>query len=123
MNNATTNARPGPPILDKQEAARRAAQLSDLRSVLAAQGVSSVLARNRRLVLDGASAKCAPSGPTDPQLHIFAPGGTSIVTTNGRTYLVHGDRYPADDPHGAAAAACRHAVAGTPRRGANGEVA
>jgi len=123
MNNATSNARPCPPILDKQEAARRAALLSDLRSVLAAQGVSSVLARNHRLVLEGASTRCAPSGLTDPQLYIFSPAGTSIITTSGRTYLVHGDKYPADDPHGAAAAACRHAMAATPRRGANGQEA
>ena len=75
------------------------------------------------LVLEGASTRCAPSGLTDPQLYIFSPAGTSIITTSGRTYLVHGDKYPADDPHGAAAAACRHAMAATPRRGANGQEA
>jgi hypothetical protein len=112
-----------PPILAKEEASRRAALLCDLQSALAARGISSILARNHRLVLEGASTKCAPSGPTDPQLHIFTPGGTSITTTNGKAYLLDGDRYPAGDPDGAAAAACRHAAPSTPGRGPAGGVA
>ncbi len=109
-----------PPILDKEEASRRAALLGDLQSALAAQGVDSVLARTHRLVLEGASAKSTPSGPTDPQLRIFTTGGTSIATTNGRTYLIDGDTYPAGDPHAAAAAACRNAVPVTAGRGPAG---
>lgn len=110
---------PGPraPILDKDEASRRAALLCDLQGALEAQGVSSVLARNHRLVLEGAGTKAAPSGLTDPQLYVFTSGGTGIVTTNGRNYLLGRSRaYPVDDlaaaAHGAAAAACRN-VPGT----------
>ena len=94
---------PRPPILAKEEASRRAALLSDLHGALAAQGVNSTIVRNHRLVLKGASTKCAPSGLTDPQLYVFTPTGTSIVTTNGGTYLLDGSRaYPV---HGLAQAA------------------
>jgi len=94
-----------PPLLNKEEASRRAALLSELQSALAAQGVRSVLARHHRLVLSGGSTKCAPSGPTDPQLHIFTPEGTDIATTHGSTYhFASGDAHPADDP----ARAARH---------------
>lgn len=83
-----------------------------------------MLARNHRLVLEGASTKAAPSGPTDPQLHVFTPGGTSsIITTNGKSYLLgNGRAYPVDDPadaaHGAAAAARQNvpSTPGTPGR-------
>ncbi len=123
MNNAISNARPvgkdsgaadrvadavlaelpRPPILAREEASRRAALLSDLQSALAAQGVSPVLARNHRLVLKGASTRCAPSGPTDPQLHIFTPDCTDIATTHGSAYhFATGRAYPADDPARAA---------------------
>jgi len=101
-----------PAILAKDEADRRAALLSGLQHALAARGVRSVLARNHRLVLEGRSVKAAPSGPTDPQLHVFAPGGTRVVTASGRAFLLGGDRYPAGDPHEAVAAACRHAAPG-----------
>jgi hypothetical protein len=60
-----------PPILTREEASRRAALLADLQSALEAHEVSSVLARRHRLVLQGVRTKCEPSGPTDPQLHIF----------------------------------------------------
>jgi len=96
-----------PPILATDEASRRAALLADLQSVLAAQGVSSVLARHHRLVLGGGRNKCEPSGPTDPQLHIFTPDGTDIATTDARTYhFASGHAHPADDP----AHAARHAT-------------
>jgi len=92
-----------PPILAREEASRRAALLTDLRSALAALGVSSTVVGNHRLVLEGSSTKCAPSGPTDPQLHVFTPDGTSIVTTNGRAYLLGGGRaFSIDDPAKAA---------------------
>ena len=111
-----------PPILAKEEASRRVALLCDLRSALAAQGVNSTIVRIHRLVLEGASTKCAPSGLTDPQLFVFTSAGTSIVTTNGRTYLLGSGRaYPVDDPANAAhgAAAC-HAVPGAAGRGPAG---
>lgn len=89
---------PREPILAREEASRRAALLSDLHGALAAQGVNSTVVRRRRLVLEGAGTKCAPSGPTDPQLYIFTPCETNIVTTNGRTYFLSGRRAcPADD--------------------------
>jgi hypothetical protein len=90
-------------IRAKEEARRRAAVLNDLQSALAAQGVSSVLARYHRLVLGGGSSKCEPSGPTDPQLHIFTPDGTDIATARGSTYhFASGHAHPADDPARAA---------------------
>ncbi len=79
--------RPRPPVLADHEASRRAAQLADLRSALAAQGISSVLARTRRLVLWGKPRDYEPSGPTDPQPYIFTPGGTEIASASGGTYL------------------------------------
>ncbi|HXP20789.1 MAG TPA: hypothetical protein VN840_14190, partial [Streptosporangiaceae bacterium] len=58
----------------------------------------------------GGRTKCAPSGPTDPQLHIFTPDGTDIATTRGSTYhFASGHAHPADDPSRAA----RHATGGT----------
>jgi len=50
---------------------------------------------------------------TDPELHILAPAGTHIATTDGTTYrLASSQEYPAADP--ATAAACirhgQHAV-------------
>lgn len=104
MTESERNPRgPREPILAKEEASRRAALLSDLHGALAAQGVNSTVVRRHRLVLEGAGTKCAPSGPADPQLHVFTPCGTSIVTTNGRTYLLSSGRAcPADDPAQAA---------------------
>jgi hypothetical protein len=103
---------PRPPVLATKEASRRAALLGDLQTALAAQGVSSVLARRHRLVLHGGRttpvpARFEPSGPTDPQLHIFTPDGTDIATAHGSTYhFTSGRAHPADDP----ARAARHAI-------------
>ena len=113
-----------PPILAREEAGRRTALLADLQTVLAAQGVNSTVVGRRRLVLEGGKTNCAPSGPTDPQLHIFIPGGTRIVTTNGRTYLLDGSRaYPVDDPAVAAHGALAATAPGTQRRDPDGGVA
>jgi hypothetical protein len=109
MNNAISEAphagadKPCPPVLAAKEAGRRAGLLCDLQAALAAQGVSAVLARHHRLVLRGGRSPCEPSGPTDPQLHVFTPAGTRIITTDGTSYL-HGDGTvcPADDPARAA---------------------
>jgi hypothetical protein len=99
-----------PSILAKDEARRRAALLSDLRNALAAQGVNSTVVGRYRLVLEGAGTRAAPSGPGDPQLHVFATGGTRVVTTDGCAYLLSGGRAcPVDDPDQAARVLCRAA--------------
>jgi len=95
---------PRPPILTQAEAARKMLLLAELQTSLASLGIRCVLARNHRLVLRYNCVPCESSGPTDPQLHIFAPDGTDIATTDGSTYnLVSGERYPADDPAATAA--------------------
>ncbi len=69
-----------------------------------ALGVRSVLARNHRLVLRSNCSPCEPSGLTEPQLHIFAPDGPVIATTDGTTYrLTSGTECPAADPAAVAA--------------------
>ena len=103
-----------PPILARAEAERMMLMLAELQAALAALGVRSVLARNHRLVLQYNRVPSGPSGMTDPQLHIFAPGGTDIATTDGSTYhLASGQEYPAADP-AAAAALIRHARPASP---------
>jgi hypothetical protein len=92
------------PILDHREVARRVTLLAELQAALAALGIQSVLVRNRRIVLRAASKGWEPSGPTDPQLYVFAPDDTEIVTTDGALYqFVSGAACPADDPLAAAA--------------------
>ena len=87
------------PILPPSEAERRLVLLGKLQIVLAAHKLDSVLARNHRLVLHGDCNTWRLSGLTDPQLHIFAPDGTDIATTDGNTYkLANGDPYPGGDP-------------------------
>lgn len=106
---------PATPILAQAEVARRMLLLADLQAALAAQEIHSVLARNHRLVLQYNRVPSGPSGPTDPQLHIFTPGGTDIATTDGSTYnLASGEKYPADDP-AAAATLIRHGQHVAPR--------
>jgi hypothetical protein len=92
------------PVLAKDEASRRVALLAELQGALAAQGIRSVLARRHRLVLSGRnSTTCEPSGPTDPELHIFTQDGKEIATARGRTYhFASGQAHPADDPARAA---------------------
>jgi hypothetical protein len=97
------------PILAKDEAGRREALLSDLQNALAACGLKSVIVRRHRLVLEGASTKAATSGQTDPQLHVFIPGGRSVVTASGQGYLLGGCAFPASDAASAADALRRAA--------------
>src|SRR6266700_7965091 len=107
------NAQSGPqapstPILTKAEVSRRMLLLADLQVALAAQEIHSVLARNHRLVLRYNRVPSGPSGMTDPQLHIFAPDGTCVATTDGTAYrLASGRQCPAADP-AAAATFMRH---------------
>lgn len=102
-----------PPILAESEVARRMALLTELQAALARLEIHCVLARNHRLVLQYNRNPCAPSGLTDPKLHIFGPDGTDIATTDGTTYrLASGPVYPASDVAAAAATvAQRHRAA------------
>ena len=94
-----------PPVLSVEQAVHRAELLADLQSALAAHGLDSVLVRNRRLVLRSGGRRMDPSGPTDPQLHIFVPDGKDIATSDGADYhFLSGPVHPADDPCGAASA-------------------
>jgi hypothetical protein len=82
--------------------------LGELQAALSALGVRCVLARNHRLVLRYNRARSAPSGLTDPKLHILAPEGTRIATTDATAYrLDNGQEYSASDPAAAAAALSR----------------
>jgi hypothetical protein len=93
-----------PHVLSEDEAASRALLLGELQAALAGIGVRSVVARNHRLVLRwNIPGPFRPSGPTDPQLHIFGPAGTTVATTDGIAYhLTAGQQCPADDPAAAA---------------------
>jgi hypothetical protein len=99
--------------------ARRLLLLAELRNALSSLGVRCVLARTQRLVLRWNSPNPGPyrpSGPTDPQLHIFTPDGTAVATTDGTTYhLAAGQQCPADDPAGAAALISSQHLAGLRR--------
>jgi len=104
---ATSQPLPAPadrePILSQAEAARRMLLLTDLKAALAHLGVSSVLARNQRLVLRYNQVPQEPSGLTDPRLHILTPAGTAGVTADGDRYrLDSGEDMPASDPASAA---------------------
>jgi hypothetical protein len=95
---------PAPPILKDAEVARRVTLLTTLQAALAAEGVQSVLVRNRRLVLRAAGSGLEPSGPTDPRLHMYLANGADAVTTDGTSYqLASGPVYPADNPRAVAA--------------------
>jgi hypothetical protein len=95
-----------PPILDPHEVCQRSAVLAELRDALAERDVRCVLTRNHRLVLRYNQAPCEPSGPTDPQLRIFASSGPAdVITTDGTTYrLAVGGEWPTSDPTTAASA-------------------
>ena len=94
-----------PPILAEGEVRRRIHLLSELRQALSANGVESALARNHRLVLRYSEPCSAPSGLTDPTLHILGGDQTGIVTTNGTVYsLPGGQQCPVSNPAQAALA-------------------
>jgi hypothetical protein len=66
------------PVLDESEATRRTLVLSELQAALAALGVQSVRAARHGLVLHySASPPLAPSGPTDPTLHVSSRPATA----------------------------------------------
>ena len=93
-----------PPILAETEAARRLLLLAELQTSLATIGVRCVLAGTRRVVLRSNQAPAEPSGPTNPQLHVFTGEGTRVVTTDGAAYYLTGSPpCPVSDPAAAAA--------------------
>jgi hypothetical protein len=96
------------PVLDEPEADRQALMLAELQAALTALDVNTVLARRHRLVLRYSDPPpLAPSGPTSPTLHIFAPDGTRTATADGSVYqLDDGRTFPISDPATAAAAIC-----------------
>jgi hypothetical protein len=80
------------PILDDAEAARRKLLLAELQAALAQSSVRCLLAGRQRLVLRySESPPHAPSGPTDPALHIVSPV-PDIVTTDGTSYRLKDGR-------------------------------
>lgn len=97
------------PVLDEPEADRQALMLAELQAALTALDVNTVLARRHRLVLRYSDPPpLAPSGPTSPSLHIFAPDGTRTAIADGSVYqLDDGRTFPIGDPATAAAAICR----------------
>jgi hypothetical protein len=97
---------PRPPVLLEAQVIRRVTLLAELQNALTAQGCSSVLIRNHRLVLRSDGRHMDPSGPTDPQLCFFVSDGMSMATTDGTAYyFADGQTHPAHDPHGAATSA------------------
>src|SRR6185437_16165759 len=106
------------PILTDNEVARRALLLRGLQTALTDIGMPCVLVRNHKLVLRWHSAgPFGPSGPTDPELHVFTSSGTTVATTDGTAYhFASGHDCPAADPDAAAALICDHAAASAAAR-------
>jgi hypothetical protein len=97
------------PVLDEPEADRQALMLAELQAALTELDVNTVLARRHRLILRFSHpSPLAPSGPTSPTLHIFAPDGTRTAMADGSVYqLDDGRTFPLGDPATVAAAICR----------------
>lgn len=102
------------PILPEAEVARRQLQLADLRAALASAGIDSTLAGRHRLVLRYGEGRCEPSGPIDPQLHVFLTGGTVVVTTDGTSYHLPGGVTSSTSDSAVAAAALTALSSGSP---------
>jgi len=60
--------------------------LAELQIALEATGARCVLARRHRPILRATDAPCKPSGPTDPQLHVFTEASTCVATTDGSKF-------------------------------------
>ena len=85
-------------ILADQEAETRRKLLAHLRSALATLGVTSILARNHRLILRYNMSPGQPSGLIDPVLHVFANTGRKAVTTDGTVFRLDGEaEFPVTD--------------------------
>jgi hypothetical protein len=95
------------PILDDAAVARRKSLLAELQAGLAGSGFECVLAGRQRLVLRYSEPPPhAPSGPTNPALHITSPA-PDVVTTDGACYrLRDGREFPVTDVSAAVAAIC-----------------
>ncbi len=105
-NPHTVAAVPHSPILTDAEVSRRMMLLAELQGTLDALGVRAVLARNHRLVLKYNDSPVAPSGLTDPVLHVLIPSGTRAVTTDGTSYCCQSTgQWPVTDPAAATAIA------------------
>jgi hypothetical protein len=92
------------PILTDTDVRQRMLLLAELQSAFDALCVRAVRARNHRLVLRYNTSPLAPSGLTDPALHVFAPCGMCAVTTDGISYRsASGGEWPVADPGAAAA--------------------
>ncbi len=96
---------PDAPILDEVEVARRKLLLAGLQAALDHAGLQSTLAGNHRLVLRyNEEPPLAPSGPTDPALHVFGRI-SDVITTDGSCYrLKNGQEFPLSDRSALAAA-------------------
>lgn len=89
-------------ILESDEVDRRMLLLAGLQDALHGLGVTCYLARHQRLVLRYAEGPLEPSGPTNPQLHIFLTGSPQSVTTDGACYRLGKREFPVSDPAAAA---------------------
>jgi len=99
------SAPPDALILDEAEVARRKLLLAELQAALTGAGLQCTLTCRHRLVLRYSDEPPhAPSGPTDPALHVFGRI-PDVITTNGTCYrLRNGQEFPISD-HSALAAA------------------
>jgi hypothetical protein len=93
--------------LTRTEADRRKGLLGQLQDALADRRITSAVAGRRVLVLhsarDGGRGYLEPVRLADPQLYVFAAGGTDVVTTDGEVYwLTGGCPHTVADPCGAA---------------------
>jgi hypothetical protein len=91
------------PVLPAAEVTRRVTLLAELQDAFTAHDVQAVLVRNRRIVLRATGTGLEPSGPTNPQLHVFLGDGTEIATTDGTQYeFTTGPAHLIGDPQAAA---------------------
>ena len=86
------------PILDDAEVGTRKLLLGELQAALNDSGIHCALAGRQRLVLKYTEEPPhAPSGPTDPALHVFGSDPT-VITTDGVVYrLRDGREFPVAD--------------------------
>jgi hypothetical protein len=80
------------PILDAAEVAKRKLLLAELQAALSDSGIPCVVAGRQRLVLRYSDPPPqAPSGPTDPMLHVLGEA-QDVVTTDGACYRLSDGR-------------------------------
>jgi len=93
-----TDATEPSPVLDDDEVARRKLLLAELQAALAGSGFECMLAGRQRLVLRYTEPPPhAPSGRTNPALHVISPV-PNVVTTDGAFFrLRDGQEFPVSD--------------------------